>query len=39
MNKHLGLTLAFLFVASPIFAQDANPIKWGVSIGSGGTTL
>ena len=38
MNKHLGLTLAFLFVANPIFAQDANPIKWGVSIGSGGTT-
>jgi hypothetical protein len=39
MNKHyLGLTLAILFAANPIFAQDSNPIKWGLSVGTGQTT-
>ena len=39
MNKYyLGLTLAILFVANPIFAQDSNPIKWGISLGTGTTT-
>ena len=38
MKKHyLGLTLAILFVANPIFAQDSNPIKWGISLGAGST--
>ena len=37
MNKFLGLTLAILFVANPVFAQDANPIQWGVSLGTGTT--
>ena len=38
MNKFLGLTLAIFLVANPVFAQDANPIKWGASLGTGTTT-
>ena len=37
-NKILGLTLTVLFLANPVFAQDANPIKWGISLGAGTTT-
>ena len=36
-NKILGLTLTVIFLANPVFAQDANPIKWGVSLGTGTT--
>ena len=37
-NKILGLTLTVIFLANPVFAQDANPIKWGISLGTGTTT-
>jgi hypothetical protein len=36
-NKILGLTLTVIFLANPVFAQDANPIKWGISLGTGST--
>ena len=38
-NKILGLTLTVIFLANPVFAQDANPIKWGISLGAGTTTF
>ena len=38
-NKILGLTLTVIFLANPVFAQDANPIKWGISVGTGQTTF
>lgn len=37
-NK-LGLTLVIIATTNPLFAQDTNPIKWSVSLGSGQTTF
>ena len=39
MNKALTLTLSAILLANPIFAQDSNPIKWGLSVGTGQTTF
>lgn len=39
MKNILSITLTTIFLINPAFAQDTNPIKWGISIGSGQTSF